>query len=196
MNPYFIPAEEHQFSQEIKKSQFICIITHTPTPNHAHKWIKSVREEYSDARHVCWAFIAGAPETTHQSMSDDGEPSGTAGKPMINVLQHSGLGEVATVVIRYFGGIKLGTGGLVRAYSSSVSETLKQLPLVQKTITCTINIQTEYCHESQIRHWVTQSKGEITHISYQQTIRMSCEIPVDKNPDFLQSIRPYVLQDN
>ena len=108
----------HRVEQTIKRSRFICTAAHVTSPEEAKAFIDQIREEFSDARHNCWAFAAGAPGATAQvGMSDDGEPHGTAGRPMLTVLLHCGVGEIAVVVTRYFGGILLGTGGLVRAYT-------------------------------------------------------------------------------
>lgn len=108
-------------------------IGHTPDLNSAKAFIKNIEEKYSDARHNCWAHVAGNPGGSHvYGFSDDGEPNGTAGKPMLNVLVGSGLGEVTAVVTRYFGGIKLGTGGLVRAYGGSLNNALAKLQTVVK----------------------------------------------------------------
>ena len=133
MSEYKYPAEAVFHQEEIKKSTFIVHIGHTPDLNAAKAFIKNIEEKYSDARHNCWAHVAGNPGGSHvYGFSDDGEPNGTAGKPMLNVLVGSGLGEVTAVVTRYFGGIKLGTGGLVRAYGGSLNNALAQLNTVVK----------------------------------------------------------------
>ncbi|MDO6805248.1 YigZ family protein, partial [Wenyingzhuangia sp. 1_MG-2023] len=109
---YAVPVTPtpHISELEIKRSQFITFVGQASDRAAAEAFIRSVRQLHPQARHVCWAYIAGAPDTTVMSMSDDGEPSGTAGRPMLKVLQHSGLGEIVVAVVRYFGGIKLGTG--------------------------------------------------------------------------------------
>lgn len=128
MTEYNIPLKRLSFQEEIKKSTFLVHIAHTPTLADAKAFIKLVNEEYPDARHNCWAHIAGQPGGSHvYGFSDDGEPNGTAGKPMLNVLTGSGLGEITAVTTRYFGGIKLGTGGLVRAYGGTLNNALAKL---------------------------------------------------------------------
>ena len=113
----------HRVEQTIKRSRFICTAAHVTSPEEAKAFIDQIREEFSDARHNCWAFAAGAPGATAQvGMSDDGEPHGTAGRPMLTVLLHCGVGEIAVVVTRYFGGILLGTGGLIRAYQGTAEQ--------------------------------------------------------------------------
>lgn len=104
----------------INKSRFICLIYRVSSVNEATSKLEEVKNKYKDATHYCYAYIIGSTE----KMSDDGEPSGTAGVPILNVLQKEGVQNVLCVVVRYFGGIKLGAGGLVRAYSKACKEGL------------------------------------------------------------------------
>ena len=128
MSSFLIPATTTCCEQTIKNSQFICFIAPAASAAVAHEFIAQIKLKYPDARHVCWAFIAGKPkQTTVVSCSDDGEPAGTAGKPMLNVLLHSEIGEVVAVVVRYFGGIKLGAGGLTRAYANTAKQVIDLL---------------------------------------------------------------------
>ncbi len=100
-----------------------------PGVEEAKAFIEQIKAEFQDARHNCWAYCAGAAEYTDRiGASDDGEPHGTAGRPMLTAVTHSGIGEVTVVVTRYFGGILLGTGGLVKAYQSSVKMALEAVP--------------------------------------------------------------------
>jgi len=118
---------------EIKHSRFITHIAHTPDLTTARAFLDEIRQLHPKANHNCWAHIAGSRDFLQGwNSSDDGEPKGTAGKPMLNVLEHSSLCEITVVVTRYFGGIKLGAGGLVRAYSQAVQEALKPLPISEK----------------------------------------------------------------
>ncbi|MCR4554350.1 MAG: YigZ family protein [Succinivibrionaceae bacterium] len=114
----------------VKKSRFIASAGHTAGVPASDAFIERIRQEFRDARHNCYAFNAcKGNETAFTGCSDDGEPKGTAGRPMLNVLIHSGIGEITVVVTRYFGGILLGTGGLVRAYQDSIKELLAGLPV-------------------------------------------------------------------
>ncbi|WP_268597189.1 YigZ family protein, partial [Escherichia coli] len=123
MRPYPIPAEATCFTEEIKKSRFITLLAPTSGVEAAKAFIQQVRDEHPAARHHCWAFVAGSPDDSQQlGFSDDGEPSGTAGKPILAQLMGSGIGEVTAVVVRYYGGVKLGTGGLVKAYGNGVQQ--------------------------------------------------------------------------
>ena len=133
---YIRPADElvtHEF--EVKRSRFIGWIARATTEQEAREVINTAREEYPDARHHCSAFIVhqDAAQPLERS-SDDGEPSGTAGKPMLEVLKGSGMQDVVAVAIRYFGGIKLGTGGLVSAYTESVANTLEHVTRVTREV--------------------------------------------------------------
>ena len=133
---YPIPlAVPYRFEEEIKRSRFIVTVAHTPTIASAKTWIAAIREEFPDATHNCWAYAAGAPgDTAAVGYSDDGEPHGTAGRPMLQSLLYGGVGEAACVITRYFGGIKLGAGGLVRAYSGLVANALRQMPKQEKIV--------------------------------------------------------------
>jgi Uncharacterized protein family UPF0029 len=126
---YPVPAQQHRVEQVIDRSRFICTVARVQSSEEAQAFIKTMNAEFPDATHNCWAYVVGAPGSTDRvGMSDDGEPHGTAGRPMLTVLLHSGVGEIAAVVTRYYGGTKLGTGGLVKAYSGAVQEALAGMP--------------------------------------------------------------------
>ena len=119
--PDLAPGAFHRAEETVRRSRFIVTMARVSSPEEAKAFIDRIREEHAGATHNCWAYNAGAPGDTAQvGASDDGEPKGTAGRPMLTALLHSDVGEVAAVVTRYFGGILLGTGGLVRAYQGSV----------------------------------------------------------------------------
>ena len=135
MQAYPILTVPVSFSEEIKKSRFTTILAATPGIDAAKAFIQRVREEHASAGHHCWAFVAGAPDDSQQlGFSDDGEPSGTAGKPMLSQLMGSGIGEITAVVVRYYGGIPLGTGGLVKAYGGGVQQALKLVSLQENCL--------------------------------------------------------------
>ena len=122
-------AKDIRTEQVISKSRFICSLKKVKTEEEAQEFIKAIKKEFWDATHNCSAYII---DEQHQRSSDDGEPSGTAGMPMLGVLRKQELQQVAAVVTRYFGGIKLGAGGLVRAYAGSVSQAIEAAGLAQK----------------------------------------------------------------
>ncbi|EPO0013775.1 YigZ family protein [Vibrio alginolyticus] len=143
--PYLIPAEPAQFEEEIKKSVFITYLAHTPSIEAAKAFVDQIKAKHADARHNCWGFVAGRPEDSMKwGFSDDGEPSGTAGKPILAQLSGSGVGEITAVVTRYSGGIKLGTGGLVKAYGGGVQQALKLLQTIEKKITTKLRLTLDY----------------------------------------------------
>jgi len=115
-----IPQATAQAEIEIKKSRFIGLAKQINDREQGMLWLAKVKATYPDARHHCWAYLLGNPScATNAGMGDDGEPSGTAGKPILNVLQHKGVGDIMLIVVRYFGGIKLGAGGLNRTYGQA-----------------------------------------------------------------------------
>lgn len=134
---YELPVADRVFESEmeIKRSRFLTYITRVQSEEQARDFISLVREMYPDARHHCSAYIYHVDESNDvERSSDDGEPSGTAGKPMLEVLRGSGMKDIAAVVVRYFGGIKLGTGGLVNAYTNAVSSTLVDVPRTTRSL--------------------------------------------------------------
>ncbi|GAB3028607.1 YigZ family protein [Bowmanella dokdonensis] len=176
MSTYPIPAGSHQYEFDIKRSRFICFVGQAQSRPQAEDFIRDLRRQHPQAAHVCWAYIAGAPDTTVMSMSDDGEPSGTAGRPMLNVLLHSGLGEIAVAVVRYFGGIKLGTGGLQRAYSDAVTGALKDLPTRLRVPRSALMLTFDYALESQVRHILGQFDTDNEQIDYGQQVSVRLNI--------------------
>ncbi|AQP99776.1 YigZ family protein [Pseudoalteromonas aliena] len=179
MSEYKYPAADVFHQEEIKKSTFIVHIAHTPDLACAKAFIKSIEEKYSDARHNCWAHVAGNPGGSHvYGFSDDGEPNGTAGKPMLNVLMGSGLGEITAVVTRYFGGIKLGTGGLVRAYGGSLNNALVKLQTVLKVPSIEITGSSEYSMQGAIEQRL-KSNYQVLNIDKQFTANIEWVITID-----------------
>lgn len=130
---YLIPSSEHRTEETISRSRFVTTLAPAPTAEDAHAFIDAKRAEFADATHNCWAFVAGPPgSSSNVGMSDDGEPHGTAGRPMLHALSHSDVGEIVAVCTRYYGGTKLGTGGLARAYRGGVILALDTLPTRRK----------------------------------------------------------------
>ncbi|MBI3789360.1 MAG: YigZ family protein, partial [Gemmatimonadetes bacterium] len=133
MTRYPIPAGRHRAEQVIDRSRFVATLDRAATPDEAHEVLRAVAAEFDDATHHALAFVAGPPgSTTHVGMSDAGEPHGTAGRPMLTVLLHGGVGDIVAVCTRWYGGTKLGTGGLARAYGGTVQLALATLPRSEK----------------------------------------------------------------
>lgn len=175
---YQIPDGSICVEQEIKRSRFITSMGRAADKQQAEAFIATARATYPDARHHCWAYVAGNPFDTLQiGKSDDGEPQGTAGSPMLNILQRSKIGEIVAVVTRYFGGTKLGTGGLVRAYSSSVQMALQQLPLAEFVALATARIILPYPFEDRIRRLLEKLMATITEVIYKENVALVVEFP-------------------
>lgn len=179
MSEYKYPAEPVFYQEEIKKSTFIVHIGHTPDLVAAKAFIRDIEQKYSDARHNCWAHVAGNPGGSHvYGFSDDGEPNGTAGKPMLNVLVGSGLGEITAVVTRYFGGIKLGTGGLVRAYGGSLNNALTHLSTIVKVPSVELVGSSDYASQGAIEQ-LLKTQYQVLNIDKQFTASIEWTITID-----------------
>lgn len=171
MDYYLSPTHTQRFDLEIKNSQFITTVSRTQGRDAAKAFINQIRTRYPDANHHCWAFVAGAPNNVHLwDQSDDGEPKGTAGKPMLNVLQHSDFGEITVVVTRYFGGVKLGAGGLVRAYSQAVQEALTQTEYENVYPRVPVQLKITYSLLGKVEYFLEQSDIEINNKTYTDSI--------------------------
>ncbi len=174
----------------IKNSRFICTLAHCDTIESARCAIDYIQRYYSDATHNCYAFQVDAPKSTaHIGYSDDNEPHGTAGKPMLTQLLYSEVGETAAVVTRYYGGIKLGTGGLVRAYQESVAKALELLPLKTRVEEECIKIILDYSHAGFLHRMLEAFEVKIIHEDFSADITYSLSIPTDRKVDFLAELQ-------
>ena len=177
---YPVPQKSIRTEETIKKSRFICDLKPVKTREEAKEFIAAIKKEFPDARHHCSAFIAGPPQTGDMGMSDDGEPQGTAGKPMLQVLQGSGIGDIAAVVTRYFGGIKLGSGGLVRAYSGAVQQGLEELEVVMKVPMRILTLEISYAQEGMLRRMLDEYRAEIEEQSFGASLMFTLIMPSDQ----------------
>lgn len=187
--PYEIAAQAIIDETIVTRSRFICYLKPCTSAADAKAFIKSLQVLHPHASHHCYAFIAGRPENSQlYGFSDDGEPSGTAGKPMLNMLMGSNLGELCAVVVRYFGGTKLGPGGLQRAYGGSVKQALANLPtklkipMVRKTLAC------QYAQVNDVLHFVDQMGGEIIQQDYHENVVLILALPDEKLELFQQQL--------
>jgi len=177
MPSYNIPAENLTVEETIKNSQFITRVRNVSTAESAKNFIKTMKQTYPEASHNCWAYIVGDPvSTTLVGCSDDGEPSGTAGKPMLHVLQHSGVGDIVVVCTRFFGGTKLGTGGLARAYGGGVKLALDQLKLKEKIEYKNLEFDLEYAQLKDGEHVLKDFQTENLELDYNDKIRFSVDV--------------------
>ena len=176
---YAIPSRIYRVEELIQRSRFITTAAHAPDADAANAFVDSVRELFPDATHHCWAFVAGPPgSTAHIGMSDDGEPHGTAGRPMLTVLLHSGVGEVVTVCTRYFGGVKLGTGGLSRAYAGGVKLLLQTLPTELKIKRVHVSVRVAYPHVESLQRLLDDLEVVVEHEEYGEEVRYQIAVPV------------------
>ncbi|MCH8501437.1 MAG: YigZ family protein [Aliidiomarina sp.] len=181
---YSVPQGSCERELEIKKSRFIGFATKVSNRDDALAQVAAVKVRYPDARHHCWAYVLGNSESA--AMNDDGEPSGTAGKPILNVLQHKGIGDVLVVVTRYFGGIKLGAGGLVRAYSQATELVMSALSVEKLVAKVQLTLQCDFAAEQPIRHFIGLHQGEVNGVDYSSQVTLSIEIPEQHVVDIAQ----------
>lgn len=175
---YLIPSKPHRVEEAIQKSRFITAAAHAPDAGAAQAFLAQIREEFPDATHHCWAFIAGPPgNTTSIGMSDDGEPHGTAGRPMLNTLLHSEVGEIVAVCTRYYGGTKLGTGGLTRAYSGGVKLVLETLPTQEKVERVILEIRVNYEAVDPLKRLLQEVEGLVEEEEYGAEVRFRVAVP-------------------
>jgi uncharacterized YigZ family protein len=184
MKTYLVPAQSWQTELEIKRSKFLVHAANAGSRQLADEFIKDLRVQHPQANHVCWAYIAGPPNTTIRSMSDDGEPSGTAGMPMLKVLEYSGYGDIVVAVVRYFGGTKLGTGGLQRAYSDAVSLLLKDLPLQLKIARTNLTFSYIYAYEGSVSRLIERYDIANLSVDYDQQIKVNISVPSNQMSAF------------
>jgi len=180
-SPYSVPEITVCVETEVKRSRFIATLAHISNRAEAMAIIEGIRREYPDARHHCWAFIAGDPNNSPEAgMRDDGEPQGTAGKPIFNVLQHKKVGNILAVVTRYFGGVKLGAGGLVRAYSAAVQTAYEQLPLKEIVPSREITVKIDYPLEKDVRHTLSELELTLIQSAYSEWVSLTVDVPLDQ----------------
>jgi len=175
---YPVPAATHRVEQEVSRSRFFTTIGRASTVEEAQAFIRAVAEEFRDATHNCWAYVVGPPgDTSRIGMSDAGEPHGTAGRPMLNALLHAPVGDVAAVVTRYYGGTKLGTGGLVRAYSGGVQAALATLPVTERIEYVHLAVVVDYARISAVQQLCADFEAEILGQTFTEQVRIDLRLP-------------------
>lgn len=180
--PVFLETEE-------KRSEFLTYLYPVTSREEALVWINEYKAKYTDANHVCWAYVIGnTRQPITQAFSDDGEPSGTAGKPMLHVLTERDVGNSLAIVVRYFGGIKLGAGGLVRAYSAAVSDAVNIAVLTAVIPSCQLDVSVPFSRESKVRHHLILNEGTIIDVAYSQHVTLTIEIAETKKSEFIQRL--------
>lgn len=174
-----VPAQSAVVTTQIKRSRFVTCIDHVPNRSAFDAMLAARRAALPDAGHHCWACLWGPPgDQRFADKSDDGEPRGTAGKPMLHALANSGLGEVGVVVTRFFGGIKLGAGGLARAYGGCVSEVLAQVKTRTRFITEHWTIHAPYSLIASIDHLLKDTDVVVTGRDFGQNVTLGLDVPL------------------
>jgi len=184
MKRYLIPAERTRSEILVVNSRFIATIAPAFSVEQAREFIGGVRSEFSDATHNVPAFIIGHGASVITHASDDGEPAGTAGRPALAVLTGSGLGDAVVVVTRYFGGTKLGKGGLVRAYGDAVRSVLSVLPRAEKVPTHTVMLALPYSFFERARILVNDYGGQILDESFAADVTLTVRFITDRFDPF------------
>ena len=177
--PYLVPAGTAHAELRGKGSRFLALVEPVEDESVARERLKSLSIEYSDATHVCWAWRIGQPPS--ERSSDAGEPAGTAGTPMLRVLRGAKLSDLMAVVVRWYGGVKLGKGGLARAYSQAVHEALEELPTEERVPTILVEIVVPYTRFGELKRLVHPPEVEIVDERYaDESVRLTLEVAVGR----------------
>lgn len=175
MPTYTLSAAVHA-ELDIRKSRFLAVAMPVADRDEAMRVVQSLRAEHPTATHVCWALLAGG----QSGMSDDGEPSGTAGRPILEVLRHHELDGVLAAVVRYYGGIKLGAGGLVRAYTDAIAAALKTAERVERIAYANLALEVDYADEARVRRWLEQTGHTLADSAYGSTVKLAVRLPASE----------------
>ncbi len=186
---YPVPAGRARVEEVISRSRFITTAGPAASVEEAKAFIASVRAEFGDATHNCYAFAAGPPGSTAMAgMSDDGEPSGTAGRPMLAVVLGSGVGDLAVVVTRYYGGTKLGTGGLVRAYSGGVKAVLEVLAVREKVSLVTVLLSGAYRWVTPVERLLPEFEASVVSREFAAEVTWEVRAPEERVAELVAAV--------
>ncbi|MFE1573818.1 IMPACT family protein [Comamonas odontotermitis] len=178
--PYTLAQAVHS-DLLIKKSRFIGCVQPVADRAQAQAIVQRLRAEHPAANHVCWALLAGG----QSAAVDDGEPSGTAGRPMLDVLRHQQLEGALATVVRYFGGVKLGAGGLVRAYTDAIAQALLQAEKVERQAMACLQCSIPYALEGTLRREIAQAQAQLLAIEHASQVVATIELPASAAPAFI-----------
>lgn len=182
---YQIPKERFRSAIEVERSRFITTVMPITSQEEAQEFIAELKAEFPDANHNCWAYLVGPPGSTDRiGLSDDGEPHGTAGKPMLTALQHSGLGDTVVVVTRYFGGIKLGKGGMVKAYTQAVKTSLEQVPRSERVDKVHLQATIDYSLVTSFQRQFAEFEIEVEDTEYGGQVCYRLSLPKEAYDSF------------
>jgi uncharacterized YigZ family protein len=188
MTDCIIPLDEVRAEIDVANSRFIASLAPVSSVEEARAFVARIRKEFSDASHNVPVFIVGCGSTQTAHCSDDGEPGGTAGRPALAVLQGSGLGDVAVVITRYFGGTKLGTGGLVRAYSDAMRAALTLVRRAQRVPVYVALLVLPYNLFEQVRLLVQAAQGEILDQDFAGDVTLTLQFVIDRFEGFQSAL--------
>lgn len=184
-----VPATECRAELTVVNSRFIAIAAPAFSVEEARNVIQRIRNEFPDATHHVPAYLIGYGSSTIEHCNDDGEPAGTAGKPILNVLKGSEIGNIVVVVVRYFGGTKLGTGGLVKAYQQAAKAVLADLPLATQVKACEIECQLSYSDYQKIARLVESYEGKELRVTFAELVTLQLQLPQSELANFERSVR-------
>ena len=189
MREFITIAESVQSEITEKKSKFIANLFYVENSEEAEKIIKEIKRKYFDARHNCIAYRVIEDGNIIEKSSDDGEPSGTAGAPMLNILQKNNLANVLIIVTRYFGGILLGTGGLVRAYSASLLQAIDKCSIIKKCFGEELEIELEYSELENFKYYCRKNKISIVDFQYKESIICKIELEEEVKQKLIEDFK-------
>ena len=185
---YPIPAAEQRAEIRVSNSRFLATAGYTPTVEEAREFVARMRREFADASHNVFAYLVGWGPSVTAGMSDDGEPSGTAGRPALAVLRGSGLGDTCVVVTRYFGGTLLGTGGLVRAYGDAVKAVLAELPRSEKVSQSRLTLSAPYALYEPVRLLAEAHGATVEAQTFEVDVRLNLRIAADCADELIAAV--------
>ncbi|MGB3666867.1 MAG: YigZ family protein [Bermanella sp.] len=159
-----------------KRSRFITYCEKVESQDAFKRFLRRLKTQYPDARHFCYGFRIGPLSSAQRGFSDDGEPSGTAGMPILNVIDHSLFSDIAIIVVRYFGGTKLGTGGLARAYSEAAKQSLERIEWEEYEAKQVQHLVCDFHQEHQLRYLLNQVDGHIIKVEYAEKVLLKVEL--------------------
>ena len=188
MPRYPVPAQQTRAELTVLNSRFIATLAPVLSVDEAKAFVARVKAEFPDASHNVPAYLVGWGDSVTAHCTDAGEPSGTAGRPMLAVLRGSGLGDVAVVVTRYFGGTLLGTGGLVRAYSEAVRLVVESTPRAEKVLAHTVMVGFGYSYVERMRRLVAAHHGQVLDEDFAAEVTLTARFAVEHLPAFQQAL--------
>jgi len=186
---YRIPAASVRIEQEVSRSRFIASLTNAPTVEAARGYIAAVRAEMPDATHHVYAFKVGYGGSVTEGVSDDGEPTGTAGPPVLAVLRGADVGDIVLVVTRYFGGIKLGTGGLVRAYGDTARAAIAAMTTHEKIERRQLGLTVPYPLYERVKRLISEYGATVDDETFEAEVTLYFTMPLDSIEAFTSALR-------